>query len=168
MSTKDWSACVAFHGHSCPGLAIGFQAAQLALKRLDLSFSNDEELVCVTENDACGVDAVQVLTGCTAGKGNLLFRRRGKMAFSFFSRDTGEGLRLILKRREWPEERDALEESILREDPEELFHMMRPSYEVPERAKIVETITCDICGEGVAENCIKKKRGIRVCYDCGD
>jgi len=31
---KDWDRCVEFHGHVCPGLAIGFQAAQIALKVL--------------------------------------------------------------------------------------------------------------------------------------
>ncbi|WP_302049322.1 FmdE family protein [Desulfosporosinus nitroreducens] len=30
----DWERCVEFHGHICPGLAIGFQAAQIALKVL--------------------------------------------------------------------------------------------------------------------------------------
>ena len=46
---------------------------------------------------ACGVDAVQVLLGCTYGKSNLITRIRGKMAFSFFSRDTGKSVRLVLK-----------------------------------------------------------------------
>ena len=26
----DWERCVAFHGHSCGGLRIGYQAAQYA------------------------------------------------------------------------------------------------------------------------------------------
>ena len=47
-----------------------------------------EEVVCITENDACGVDAVQVITGCTMGKGNLIYRGTGKMVFSFFNRKT--------------------------------------------------------------------------------
>ncbi len=54
----------------------------------------DEELVAIVENDACGVDAVQVLTGCTFGKGNFIFYDYGKMAFTFFSRKTGKGVRL--------------------------------------------------------------------------
>ena len=63
MNKELWDKCVAFHGHSCPGLAIGFRAATLALELLGLEEgAKDEELVCVTENDACGVDAVQVVT----------------------------------------------------------------------------------------------------------
>ena len=29
-----WEKCVAFHGHSCPGLAIGARAAEIALELL--------------------------------------------------------------------------------------------------------------------------------------
>ncbi len=84
-----WHKVATFHGHMCPGLAIGFKACEGAIEELGLDVSKlpavNEEVVCVTENDACGVDAVQVLLGCTYGKSNLIPRLRGKMAFSFFS-----------------------------------------------------------------------------------
>ena len=88
MDQQLWEKCVAFHGHECPGLAIGFRASQIAADRLGepMSALSDEGVVCVTENDACGVDAVQFITGCTMGKGNLIYRPTGKMAFSFFCR----------------------------------------------------------------------------------
>ena len=57
----------------------------------------DEEIVCVTENDACCVDAIQVLLGCTYGKSNLIPYLRGKIAFSFYLRATGASVRLVLK-----------------------------------------------------------------------
>ena len=45
-----------FHGHSCPGLAIGIRAPELVRRQLgDLS---DSELVCIAETDMRGVDAV--------------------------------------------------------------------------------------------------------------
>ena len=81
-----WEKCVAFHGHECGGLTIGYKAAIYAEKLLDLTFSEDEDVVCISENDACGVDAIQVLLGCSVGKGNLLFHMRGKQAFSFYNR----------------------------------------------------------------------------------
>jgi len=59
-----------FHGHSCPGLAIGIRASELALSQLERA--SDEEIVAVVETDMCAVDAVQFLTGCTFGKGNLI------------------------------------------------------------------------------------------------
>ena len=73
IDEESWKRCEAFHGHVCGGLSIGYQAARYAKELLGAEFSNDEELVCVAENDACGVDAIQVLLGCSIGKGNLLF-----------------------------------------------------------------------------------------------
>ena len=101
MTQTDWERCVAFHGHECGGLTIGYKAAQYAAKLLELKFSADEQVVCIAENDACGVDAIQVMLGCSVGKGNLLFHMTGKQAFSFYSRESGRSVRLVL--REKPE-----------------------------------------------------------------
>ena len=81
-----WEKAVAFHGHVCGGLMIGYKAALYAMKLLELEFSEDEQVVCIAENDACGVDAIQVILGCSVGKGNLLFHMRCKQAFSFYNR----------------------------------------------------------------------------------
>ena len=32
-----WERCVAFHGHACPGLAIGYRAALYAAELLELA-----------------------------------------------------------------------------------------------------------------------------------
>ncbi|MDQ6799068.1 MAG: FmdE family protein, partial [Actinomycetota bacterium] len=61
---------VDFHGHMCPGLAMGIRAAEVALAEIG-PHSVDEEVVAIVETDMCGVDAIQFLTGCTFGKGNL-------------------------------------------------------------------------------------------------
>lgn len=74
-----------FHGHLCPGLAIGIQASNIALREIG-AHSADEEVIAVVETDMCAVDAVQFLTGCTFGKGNLIFRDYGKNAFTFIRR----------------------------------------------------------------------------------
>jgi formylmethanofuran dehydrogenase subunit E len=82
-----------FHGHWCPGLAIGIRVSELAFQRLEDPEKAD--WVAVVETDLCGVDAVQVLTHCTFGKGNLIHRDYGKMAFSFFDRRGGKGLQSL-------------------------------------------------------------------------
>jgi len=58
MNSELWQKCIEFHGHICPGLAIGFRACEAAIEKLDLTFSKDEEVMCITETDACGVDAI--------------------------------------------------------------------------------------------------------------
>ena len=85
---KDFADVVAFHGHSCGGLALGYKACELAAEKLGLHFSEDEEIVAFTETDSCTVDAIQVLLGCTAGKGNLFVNNWGKTAFSFAATTT--------------------------------------------------------------------------------
>ncbi len=83
---SDLKACIGFHGHLCPGLAIGYAAAKLALEKLKQKRVRDEELVCITMTDSCAVDAIQFMTGCTLGKGNLIFQDLGKMVFIFIRR----------------------------------------------------------------------------------
>ncbi|MDT8378133.1 MAG: formylmethanofuran dehydrogenase subunit E family protein [Desulfotignum sp.] len=46
MPGPGWGRCSsAFHGHSCPGLAIGIRAAELALNRLN--FGPEADMVSV-------------------------------------------------------------------------------------------------------------------------
>ncbi len=60
--SSDWEQCIAFHGHECLGLAMGYRAAKAAQRKLGVSFSPDEDVVCITENDSCSLDVVQHLT----------------------------------------------------------------------------------------------------------
>ena len=91
MSQEDFKKCVDFHGHICPGVAIGYRAAKGALNWLKENRSEDEELVAIVETDACSADAVQVLTGCTFGKGNFIYKDHGKQVLSLISRKSGSG-----------------------------------------------------------------------------
>src|SRR4030043_1687384 len=86
---------IAFHGHWCAGLVIGIRAAELALQKM--ADVGKEDLVAVVETDMCGVDAIQFLTGCTFGKGNLIHKDYGKMAFSFYDRSKNVGFRAVLR-----------------------------------------------------------------------
>lgn len=165
LEKELWEKCVAFHGHECGGLMIGFKAALYARKLLKAEYSQDEDLVCITENDACGVDAIQVLLGCSVGKGNLLFRLRGKQAFNMFNRTTGKAVRLVLR------EMDDLprEEKLawMRESrPEDLFDVKEPVCQVPVKAKIFGNIYCEKCHEKTSENMIRIQAGKKVCLDC--
>ena len=84
---------VAFHGHTCPGISLGIRVAAWAMQHFGTAA--DEEIVAVTETDMCAVDAIQALVGCTFGKGNLIFRDRGKVAFTFFRRSDNKSARLV-------------------------------------------------------------------------
>lgn len=166
MDQEQWKKCVEFHGHECPGLAIGFKVCEAVMEKLGITFSSDEEVVCVTENDACGVDAVQVITGCSIGKGNLLHRSTGKQAFSFFNRSTSESIRLVLKPFAVEMDRKQRQDYLLNTPASELFEFKKPHFALPEEARIFKTIICEQCGEGSPEHKIRFQEGKKVCCDC--
>ena len=166
MIDELWRKCVQFHGHECPGLAIGFKVCEAAMLRMGLEFSTDEEVVCVTENDACGVDAVQVIAGCTFGKGNLIYRPVGKMAFTFFTRSDGKGERFVLR----PDDTNMTKEErlsrILGSDAGDLLDIGDPGVSLPNKAKIYRSVSCQICHERTAEPMMRVSEGKIVCIDC--
>ena len=84
---------IEFHGHMCPGLAMGIRAAEVALAEIG-PHSGDEEVVAIVETDMCSVDAIQFLTGCTFGKGNLIHHDFGKNAYTFVRRSDGRAVRV--------------------------------------------------------------------------
>ncbi len=126
VDKKLWEKCAAFHGHECPGLSMGYRAAIYAAKLLDLRFTKDEEIVCIAENNACSIDAIQVVLGCTAGKSNLLFRLAGKQVYSVYERKSGRSVRLELK--SLPEEMSRDEKfEYLHSQPDEVLFDVGPT-----------------------------------------
>ncbi len=182
---------VRFHGHVCPGLVIGIRASEVCLK--EFGHNNEEPVCCVCETDMCGVDAIQFMTGCTLGKGNLMQRDYGKMAFTFYRKRDGKGFRLLLNHDALgaehaesaellkkdlegtitPEEAERL--AMLRERTrlqildapiESLFTRMEPNQYIPRPAKILETLICASCGEGIMESRSRRFDGKILCIPC--
>jgi formylmethanofuran dehydrogenase subunit E len=186
--------CIHFHGHACPGLAYGYRAATAAMEALGVARPEDEELVAICETDACGVDAIQVVAGTTAGKGNLVIQDYGKHAFTFFNRKDGKAVRITFNRNEKTEAGDfatirakvfsgkatAAEE----EKFHELMHtatmdvLDAPSDKImkianivmnsPRSARIFATVTCERCGESVADAKTRKVNGKVLCIPCAN
>ena len=163
---KTWNDCVAFHGHECGGLTIGYKASLYAIELLKLEFSDDEQVVCIAENDACGIDAVQVMLGCSIGKGNLLFHMRGKQAFSFYNRKTGKSVRLVLKPK--PEGMTKAGSFSYYQScrPEDMFEVKETAIRLPEKARLFDSYVCDCCGETTGANWIRLAGERKLCLDC--
>ena len=184
-------ALVEFHGHMCPGLAMGVLAARVALDEIG-PHAQDEEVVAVTETDMCGVDAVQFLTGCTFGKGNLIHEDYGKNAFTFFRRSDGHAIRVSARPGEGPIDQEhgrlfakvqageATEEErarfsqlhqerslrLLAMDPDELFEVERFMGAPPQKARIHDTIACADCGERVMATRLHQQGDDELCPPC--
>jgi formylmethanofuran dehydrogenase subunit E len=191
ISPEQIDATIAFHGHSCPGLAIGIRAAELALRELDNP--KDTEIVAVVETDMCGVDALQFLLGTTMGKGNLIHRDHGKMAFSFFRRATGKGFRAVLnpaarggmddemaelmrvsgngtatqaQLQRMAELRAGLQQRFMTLPLEEMFQMTKVDQGAPRPPKILESLVCNHCGEKTMESRTRRFAGATLCIPC--
>jgi formylmethanofuran dehydrogenase subunit E len=192
FTNDEFQRCAVFHGHICPGLAIGYQAAKAGITWLSEHRARDEELVAIVETNACGVDAVQVLTGCTFGKGNFIHKDHGKQVFTFISRRSGKGVRIAMKpgvielgtrhqellgkvmgesaTAEELEEfwvmhrRKSLE--ILAKPAEELFTIQAVAIPVPPKATIESSIPCYRCGEPTMASKLTDQDGQKVCRDC--
>ncbi|MGF7184220.1 formylmethanofuran dehydrogenase subunit E [Desulfitispora alkaliphila] len=187
-----FETCVQFHGHVCPGLALGYNATKIALAELGVERAEDEELVAIVENDACGVDAVQVLTGCTMGKGNLIYRDYGKQVLILGNRRTGDAVRVAVKLgvmsvsedakalrkkvmsgQATPEEEEQFNKAhwdraynIVKMPKAEFAKVEKIDLEFPHKAKIFNTVTCAQCREGAMESKIRVVGGELVCLQC--
>ena len=163
---KTWNDCVSFHGHECGGLTIGYKASLFAIELLKLEFSADEQVVCIAENDACGLDAIQVMLGCSVSKGNLLFHMRGKSAYSFYNRKTGESVRLVLKPTPAGMTRAESFAYLQAKAPAELFEVKNTTIRLPEKARLFDSYVCECCGEVAGANWIRLSGGKKLCLDC--
>jgi formylmethanofuran dehydrogenase subunit E len=168
----DYTEIIEFHGHECPGLAMGYRMALAAMDELESMRSEDEELVAIVENDACGVDAVQCVTGCTFGKGNLVFRDYGKQVYTLFSRTTGAGVRVVLHGKGAPDgvrgDREAFREWILTAPTDDLLSVTRVQVDEPEPARIRQSVPCSVCGEMVMESRLREVDGRPGCSPCAE
>lgn len=161
-----WEKSIEFHGHACPGLVVGYKAALAAQKYLDCLNSKDEEIVCITENDACGVDAIQSVLGCTLGKGNLILRITGKTVFHFYNRENNKSIRLSLKKIGTEMDREDYMKFLLESKTEDIFEIKDTQIQLPEEARIFNFVECDKCGETVGEHFIRLQENKKVCIDC--
>jgi formylmethanofuran dehydrogenase subunit E len=192
FSSADFRRCVDFHGHICPGLAIGYRAAKIGLEWLRERRATDEELVAIVETDACGADAVQVLTGCTFGKGNFFFRDYGKHAFTLAGRKSNRGVRIALKpgalevpqrhrelmdklrqnggteeeRKEFHELHLQRSREVLEKNQEDLFHVKPVNLSLPPKARIEPSRPCGRCGEPTMPSRLAKIEDLEICREC--
>ncbi len=182
---------VAFHGHECPGLWIGMRAAELCLR--ELGHNDEDPITAVVETDMCGVDGIQVLTGCTFGKGNLIHRDFGKTAFTFYRRDDGRAFRAVFRRTTTEPGSEAMRElmkkvvsgnateeermragelkagareRIFKAPIEDLFTVSEPTRPAPRPARILDSLDCCVCGESTMESRTRRYGGRTYCIPC--
>jgi len=199
MSAKEivnsdlFQKCLDFHGHLCPGISIGYQAAMAGMDWISAQRSKDEEIVAIVETEACCADAIQVITGCTFGKGNFIYHDYGKHAFTFVNRQSGKGVRVSRKPGEntAPNERhtelmdkirsnaateadhlefrklhEAKSMEILDKAPEALFDIKEVKIPMPDKARIEPSIPCERCTEPTMSSKLEPVGNQNICRGC--
>ncbi|MFO7558689.1 MAG: FmdE family protein [Desulfobacterales bacterium] len=192
LDSEEFKKCVEFHGHVCPGLSIGYKAAKVAMEKLMEGRADDEEIVAIVETDACSADAIQVLTGCTFGKGNFIYKDYGKMALTLLSRKTGQGFRVAIRsgafspdeahlkllRKVMSGEADEDEKKKFRKlhlkrsrdvlgmSNDELFVVRTLQKKLPAKARIEPSEPCSKCGEPTMASKLESVGGVSICRGC--
>ena len=156
-----------FHGHICPGVAIGVLVAKYALEH-GFERSPNEELVAVVENSNCSVDALQAILSTTYGKGNLVHRDYGKNNYTIYSRKKEEAFRMSLKRQVFEKKltRDERIKLLLESKPEDIFKIEKVDFDPPPLAQIEESIPCEMCDESTMSSRKMEYQGKKVCISC--
>ncbi len=188
----DVQQAAEFHGHMCPGLAIGVRAARYGLREIG-AHAQDEEVVALVETDMCAVDAIQSLLGCTFGKGNLIHKDYGKSAFTFYRRSDGKGVRLVTlpeafgprdpgdeeigarvrsgqgsseDRERFREIQARRSDEILARAEEGLFRAEPVSTRPPQPARIHRSLECEECHESTMETRTRRFGDRTLCIPC--
>jgi formylmethanofuran dehydrogenase subunit E len=192
MDMDSWERSIAFHGHACCVLAVGYRAARLAIDRLG-TLADGECFVALVETADCSTDAIQVLLNCTTGNRHLAVRECGKRVFCI--QKSGKAVRIALKPgvisrygkeytdlmekvangKATPEEGEhfnswsqPLIKDILQAPPEELFDCQEISPVPLEPGYTFNLFICDRCREESASRYSLLKDGRHLCLECAE
>ncbi len=185
-----------FHGHKCWASTLGFRAGLIALRGLGAQRIGSRGLYAIVETGyfhgaVCFLDGLQYATGCTVGKAGLIWKPRGKLAFTLVDPKKGKQIRIaykfnpeirekiaqtsFMKKRaqgispdQIPEEEAWEAVKIVLEAPEEeifiIGELEDSTFEPPE--EVLGAQPCEICGEWVSIPYLRVLGNKKVCIDC--
>ena len=135
------------------------------------------------------------MAGCTFGKGNLIFRDHGKQVYTFILRDGTDAVRVsqkagfamnstpgapeLMKKffsgkateeetAQYHRQRSEMVKSYLTAPADEIFDIRHVKPEIPEKARLFNSVECAECGEVVSESRARVKDGKFVCIPCSN
>lgn len=97
-----FEAGLVLHGHKCPAMPMGLRVGAAAMTKLGVERAKDGQLVALVEigDDHCATcfaDGVQMITGCTFGKGNIKKLHYGKWGVTLIDKKSGRAVRVTPK-----------------------------------------------------------------------
>lgn len=184
-----------FHGHKCPAMPMGLRVGAAAMNKLGIERTGDGEwlaLVEIGENHCatCFADGVQVITGCTFGKGNIKKLDYGKWGLILINKKTQKAVRVVPKGEAMAQNKkstffteyrskgipatkvpaeiaDPLVKNVMNAPDEMLLNISEVfDYPYQEKPHSFESFICEECGEMVVEPYGRVKSGKKVCPTC--
>ena len=196
INAKDWLEMgQKFQGHKCVSMAVGLRVGAAALNKLKVERARDCELLLLVDAGENHwaldyVDGLQVISGCTSGKGNLVLTYKGKLSTLLIDVEKKKAVRispraevvLSFRRTEFfkdyrrkgiPASKvpskviDPLVEFIMGLPEERLMHISELlDYEYSETPRSFNSFVCEECNEVVIEEYGRIKGDRMVCIDC--
>jgi len=186
---------LALHGHKCPAMPMGLRVGAAAMNALGADRAKDGQLLALVElgEDHCATcfaDGVQMITGCTFGKGNIKKLHYGKWGITLVETATGRAVRVTPKAeamlankqteffKEYREKGvpaskvpaevvDPLVQKVMGAPDEKLLSVGEVfKYEIEHRPHSFSSLVCEGCGEMVVEGYARIVGEKRVCIPC--
>jgi len=198
ITANDYfEAGLKLHGHKCPAMPMGLRIGAAAMNKLGVERSKDGQLVALIEIGdnhcaTCFADGVQMITGCTFGKGNIVKRHWGKWGVTLVERKTGRAVRVApraeamlanketsffkeyrekgIPASEVPEDVIApLIEGVMKAPDDKLMNIGEIfTHKLPQHPHSFASFVCDGCHEMVVEGYGRPKGGEKLCQPCYD
>jgi len=196
IEAKDYyDHALALHGHKCPAMPLGLRAGAAAMNALGVTRAADSQLLALVETgeDHCGTcyaDGVQMITGCTLGKGNISKLHYGKWGLTLIDTAAGRAVRVtptaatlqasqhsafitdyrakgIPASQVPPEIAEPLMQHVMDAPDSELLAVGTiTTRQVPHRPHSFTGLVCGNCGEMVIEPYARIAGGKTVCIPC--
>ncbi len=184
-----------FHGHKCPAMPMGLRVGAAALNALGVERAKDGQLVTLIEigDDHCATcfaDGIQMITGCTFGKGNIQKTHYGKWGVTVIDVATSRAIRVVPKAeamlankqsvffKEYREKGipashvpesviDPMVQRVMGAPDDALFSVGEIyQYDLVRNLHSFASIVCDACGEMVVEEYARIKGTKHICIPC--
>ncbi len=186
-----------FHGHKCPAMPMGLRVGAAAMNALGVERTGDGDIIAILELGenhcaTCFADGIQVITGCTYGKGNISKTHKGKWGLTLVERKTKRAVRIsptatammgnkkspffteyrgkgIAATKVPPKVVNPLVDRVMNMDDENLFFISDIfTYDLKEQPHSFNGFICEECGEMTVMEYGRIKDDKKVCIDCAN
>ena len=196
VNPKDWLEFgQKFHGHKCPAMPMGLRVGAAAMNVLGAERAPDGQLLALIDlgDDHCATcfaDGIQVITGCTFGKGNIKKTHKGKWAVTLVDKKSQRAVRITPKAEAMLANRqsiffkdyrekgipastvpanvvDPLVEKVMAAPDSMLLNISEIfAYQHKDPPHSFDGFVCEECGEMVVMQYGRIKAEKKVCIDC--